>query len=121
MPPHPTPIFAAPNAPIPVITEAIPPESNTKLEDDVVEIQQQMDAKKKRLEDTMKAKIGELRDKNRKETADWKKQEELDRKKWEEEVWKEVDWKKQEELEHLKKTLKSQKEDKWTHWWILTG
>ena len=94
MPPHPTPIFAAPNAPIPIVPEAIPLELNSKLEDDVMEIQRQMDAEKKRLEDAVKAKIGELRDKKWKEKANQKKQEELDRQKQEEEIWKEVDWKK---------------------------
>ena len=84
MPPFPTPIFMAPNAPIPVVLEAILLELDTKSEDNVMEIQQQIDAKKKRLEDAVKAKIGEFRDKKWKEKADQKKQEELDRKNQEE-------------------------------------
>ena len=84
IPPHPTPIFTAPNAPI--VPEAVPLQLDTKSEDDVTEIQQQMDAKKKRLEDAMKARIGESREKKLKEKANWKKQEELERKKREEEV-----------------------------------
>ena len=115
MPPHPTPIFMATSAPIPIVLEAVPPELDTKLEDDA-KIQQQMDADKRRLEDAAKAKIGELRDKKQKEKADWKKQEELDRKKQEEEIWKEVDQKRWEELEHLKKT-----EDKQTCWVDIDG
>jgi len=75
-----------------------------------------MDAEKKRHEDAPKARIGELRDKIWKEKANWKRQEELDRKKWEEEVQKEADWKIWEELECLKKTLKNQKEGKQAHW-----
>ena len=84
MPPHPTPTFSANNTPIPIISEAIPPELGSKLVDNIVEIQRQMDAKKKRLEDATKSNIGELRDKKWKEKADKKKQEELDRKKQEE-------------------------------------
>jgi len=63
----------------------------------------------------MKAWIDELREKKQREKADWKKQEELDRERQEEEVWKKVDWKKQEDLKHLKKTIKSWWEGKQAH------
>ena len=101
MPPFPTPTFVATNASIPIIPEVILPESGSESEEDVMEIQRQMDAKKKRFKDATKAKVGELRDKKWKEKANQKKQDKLDRKKWEEdEIWKEADWKKQEDLDH---------------------
>ena len=71
MPPCPTPIFVAPDAPI--VPEAVPLESYTELEGDVMEIQQQMDAERKRLKDAAKTRIEELREKKQKEKADWKK------------------------------------------------
>ena len=66
-----------------------------------------MDAKKKRLEDDVKNQIVELREKKWKEKADQKRQEELDRERWEEEVQKEADQKKQEDLKHLKKRMQA--------------
>jgi len=57
-----------------------------------------------------------LREKKWKEKADQKRQEELDREKWEEGVWKEVDQKKWEGLKFLKKTVNSWKENKQAHW-----
>ena len=68
MPPHPTPIFAAPNAS--VVPEVVPLDSDTESEGDVREIQWQMDSKKKRLKDDVKAWIVELREKKWKEKAD---------------------------------------------------
>ena len=95
MPPHPIPVFTAPDAP--VVPDAVPLDLDTESEGDVMEIQWQMDAKKKRLEVDMKAWIFELREKKWKEKANWKRQEELDRETWEEEAWKELDGKKQED------------------------
>ena len=92
MPPHPIPIFAAPDASI--VPEAVPLDSDTESEGDVMEIQQQMDAKKKRPENEAKAQIVKLREKKQKEKADQKRQEELDRERKEEETWKEAEWKK---------------------------
>src|SRR5882724_7493332 len=80
-----------------------------------------MDAKKKRLEDATKDRIEELREKKWKEKANWKRQEELDRERWDEEVWKEVDQKKQEHLKHLKKPLKTWQEGKQTHSVVIDG
>ena len=119
MPPHPIPVFTAPDAP--VVPDAVPLDLDTESEGDVMEIQQKMDAKRKRLKDAMKAQFDELREKKQKEKVDWKRQEELDRERQEEEVWKEVDWKKQEDLKHLKKTIKSQWEGKQVHWVDING
>jgi len=55
------------------------PISDTESEGDVAEIQQQMNAKKKRLKDDAKAQIVKLREKKQKEKANRKRQEELDR------------------------------------------
>src|SRR5882724_5464604 len=114
MPPCPTPIFMAPYSSI--VPEAVPSDSDIESEGDVTEIQQQMDAKKKRLEDNMKAWIVELREKKWKEKANQKIQEELDRERREEETWKEVEWKKKEDLKHLRKTIKDQQDCKQAHW-----
>ena len=62
MPPSPTPIFTAPDAP--VVPEAVPSDSDTESGGDVMEIQQQMDAERKRLEDAIKAQIEDLRGKS---------------------------------------------------------
>ena len=95
MPPCPPPIFTAPNASI--VPEAVPSDLDTESEGDVAEIQQQMDAEKKRLKDEVKACIVELREKKQKEKANQKRQEELDRERKEEEDQKEVEWKRKED------------------------
>jgi len=89
MPPCATPIFAAPD--VPIVMKAVPLDLDTELEGDVMEIQQQLDVERKRLEDDAKAQIIELREKKQKEKADQKKQE---------------------YLKHLRKMIKSQWEGK---------
>ena len=71
MPPCTTPIFVAPDAPI--VPEAVPLESYTELKGDVMEIQWQMNAERKRLKDAVKTRIEELREKKQKERLTGKK------------------------------------------------
>ena len=103
MPPHPTPIFTAPNAS--VVLEVVLSDLDTESEGDVMEIQQQMDAEKKRLEDDVKAWIVELREKKWKEKAYWKRQEVFDRERKEEETQKEAERQKKADLKHLRKMI----------------
>jgi len=114
MPPHPTPIFVAHNASI--VPETVPSDSDTELEGDVAEIQQQMDAEKKRLEDDAKAQIVELREKKWKEKAHRKRQEKLDRERRDEETQKEAEWKKKEDVKCLRKMIQDRQDCKQAHW-----
>ena len=114
MPPHPTPNFVVPD--VSVVPEAVTLDLDTESEGDVTEIQQQMDAEKKRLEDDVKTWIVELREKRWKERADQKRQRELDREKREEETWKEMEWKKKEDLKCLRKTIQDWQENKQVCW-----
>ena len=118
MPPHPTRVFVAPDAPI--VLEAVPSDFDTESESNVMEIHQQMDAKKK-LKENVKACIVELREKKQQEKTNQKMQEELGRERWEEEAQKQVDQKKQEDLKCLRKMIKSWWENKQAHWVDIDG